>query len=100
MECSNCPRKCAKCGSQLEAPEPRILSPELPLRLCGGCWEEYRIYQRFIQGQSAPQDLESYQSPAWMEIWKSWMDYQTNLHFYRNSLEVRKLLVELAKEEE
>ena len=36
MECSNCPRKCAKCGSQLEAPEPRILSPELPLRLVRG----------------------------------------------------------------
>jgi hypothetical protein len=100
MECTNCPRKCAKCGSQLEPPEPRILSPELPLRLCAGCWEEYRIYQQFMEGHSPPRDLEVYQSPAWMEVWKSWVEYQTRLHFYRNSLEFKKLMVELSKEEE
>ena len=100
MECTNCPRKCAKCGSQLEPPEPRLLSPELPLRLCAGCWEEFRIYQQFTLGQASPQDLEGYQSPAWMEVWKSWVQYQTQLHRYRNSIEFRKLMVELSREEE
>ena len=88
LQCSNCPRKCAKCGSQLEAPEPRILSPDLPLRLCAGCWEEYLIYRAIHSGHSPPRDWRATRiRPGWRSGNPGWNTRQgsTSTGIQKNS---------------
>ncbi|MBI5583737.1 MAG: hypothetical protein HY892_07920 [Deltaproteobacteria bacterium] len=98
MQCTSCPHKCAKCGSQLETPAPRVLSPELPLRLCAGCWEEYQVFRESQSGAPASVELEPYYNAAWSEVWKTWLEYQRRLHRYRSSPEFLQLMVELSLE--
>ena len=100
MQCTTCPHKCAKCGSQLETPTPRVLSPELPLRLCAGCWEEYQVYRGAQEGTGSAPELEPYYNAAWQEMWKAWLDYQRRLHGYRNSPEFLQLMVELSRDKD
>ena len=98
MQCTACPHKCAKCGSQLEVSQPQIISEILPLRLCPGCWEEYRLFQELVSGQSPAEGLEYYHNQTWLGIWKSWLEYQRHLRDYRNSEEFSRLVEELSKE--
>lgn len=98
MQCTTCPHKCAKCGSQLETPQPRVLSSELPLRLCPGCWEEYRVFREALEGRAAATVLEPYYNTSWVEVWKTWLDYQKRLHLYRASPEFLQLVEELSRE--
>ena len=100
MQCTTCPFKCAKCGSQLEAPQPRVISPELPLRLCLGCWEEFLLFQQTLAGAAKTPMLEPYYNAAWAEVWKTWLDYQKRLHRYRLTPEFQTLVEELSREEE
>jgi len=98
MQCTTCPHKCAKCGSQLETPAPRVLSPELPLRLCAGCWEEYQVFLETLGGTRGVREGEPYYNAAWAEVWKAWLEYQRWLHRYRSSPEFMQLMVELSRE--
>ena len=98
MQCTACHLKCAKCGSQLELLEPRTLSDELPIRLCSACWEEYALYEKLNAGQTSAEGRGYYHNEAWVEIWRSWLEYQKNLQRYRASREFIKLLDELSKE--
>ena len=99
MQCTACHFKCAKCGSQLEAPETHFISEALPLRLCPGCWEEYRIYQQMITGHP-PSEVGNcyYYNQAWRGVWQSWLEYQKHLQQYRNSEEFLRLVEELSQE--
>ena len=96
MQCTACPHKCAKCGSQLEAPKSQVISQDLPLKLCAGCWEEYRLFQEVVSGRSTAEGREFYHNQSWLGIWESWLEYQRNLQDYRNSVEFSKLLEELS----
>jgi hypothetical protein len=98
MQCTTCPHKCAKCGSQLETPAPRVLSPELPLRLCAGCWDEYQVFRESLSGARGSPETEPYYNAAWAEVWKAWLEYQQRLHRYRSSPEFLQLMVELSLE--
>jgi hypothetical protein len=98
MQCTACPHKCAKCGSQLEALQTQILSESLPLKLCQGCWEEYRLFQTLISGRFPAEGREYYHNQSWMGIWQSWLEYQKNLQAYRNSEEFSRLVEDLSKE--
>ena len=98
MQCTACPHKCAKCGSQLEVPQPQIISEALPLKLCQGCWEEYRLFEEMISGRSPLAGREYYHNQAWQGIWKSWLEYQRYLQDYRNSEEFSRLVEELSQE--
>jgi hypothetical protein len=98
MQCTACPHKCAKCGSQLETPTPRVLSPELPLRLCVGCWEEFQVYRETRDGARGKTESEPYYNEAWLEVWKAWLEYQQRLHRYRNSPEFLQLMLDLSRE--
>jgi hypothetical protein len=98
MQCTACPHKCAKCGSQLEAPHTQILPEGLPLKLCPGCWEEYRLFKELDSGRSAVEGREYYHNQNWQGIWKSWLEYQRNLQAYRNSEEFIRLVKELSQE--
>jgi hypothetical protein len=98
MQCTACQLKCAKCGSQLERLEPRTLSEALPIRLCSSCWEEYNLFEKLNAGQTPVEGREYYHNAAWVEIWRSWLEFQKNLQRYRASREFLKLLNELSKE--
>jgi hypothetical protein len=98
MQCTACPHKCAKCGSQLEAPQPQIISETLPLKLCPACGEEYRLFQELVSGQSSVPGLEYYHNQTWLGIWKSWLEYQRYLQEFRNSEEFLRLVEELSEE--
>jgi hypothetical protein len=98
MQCTACPHKCAKCGSQLETPKPMVLSEALPLRLCPGCWEEYRLFKEMASGHPPTAGQEYYHNQAWMGIWKSWLEYQRNLQEYRKSKEYLRMVEELSQE--
>ena len=98
MQCTACPHKCAKCGSQLEVPQPQIISETLPLKLCPGCWEEYRLFQELVSGQSPAEGREYYHNQTWLGIWKSWLEYQRQLQEYRNSEEFSRLVEDLSQE--
>lgn len=99
MQCTACHLKCAKCGSQLEAPETQFVSEALPLRLCQGCREEYRLYQQMIAGHSPPEVRNCYYyNQAWLGVWQSWLEYQKHLQQYRNSEEFLRLVEELSQD--
>lgn len=98
MQCTACQLKCAKCGSQLETPQPQIISDFLPLKLCQGCGEEYRLYQQVLSGSSPVEGQEYYHNLAWQGVWKTWLEYQVNLHRYRNSTDFLRLVEELSQE--
>ena len=98
MQCTACPHKCAKCGSQLEVPQSKIVSAALPLRLCPGCWEEYRLFQELVSGRSPAAGQEYYHNQTWLGIWKSWLEYQRYLQEFRNSEEFSRLVEELSEE--
>jgi hypothetical protein len=98
LQCACCPMKCAKCGSQLEAPQPHIISQALPLGLCQGCWEEYRLYEKVAAGPCPVEGQDFYHNPEWAGVWKAWLDYQKSLQQYRKSKEFMTLMEELSRE--
>ena len=98
MQCTSCPMKCAKCGSQLETPQQQLLSENLPLRLCQGCWEEYDLFRRMVSDPASVPEREFYHNQAWVGVWQTWLDYQKQLHEYRNTREFIKLIEELSQE--
>jgi hypothetical protein len=98
MQCTACPHKCAKCGSQLEVHQFKIVSESLPLKLCPGCWEEYRLFQELVSGRSPATGQEYYHNHTWLGIWKSWLEYQRYLQEFRNSEEFLRLVEELSQE--
>lgn len=100
MQCTACHLKCAKCGSQLETPQPRILTPQCTLRLCPDCWEEFNLYRKIHSGNPEAEGREYYHNQAWLDLWRSWLEYQERLSAYRNSEEFLKLLSELTKDKE
>ena len=95
LQCVSCPMKCAKCGSQLETPKTQTISETLPLGLCQACWEEYRLYERILAGPAPVEGQEYYHNQHWVGVWKSWLEYQKNLHQYRKSKEFLRLMEEL-----
>jgi hypothetical protein len=98
LQCVSCPMKCAKCGSQLETPQAHVVSQALPLGLCRGCWEEYRLYERISAGPFPVEGQEYYHNQHWIGVWKSWLEYQKNLHHYRHSKEFIRLMEELSQD--
>jgi hypothetical protein len=98
LQCVSCPMKCAKCGSQLEVPQPHVVSEALPLGLCLGCREEYRLYERIIASPLPVEGQEYYHNQHWIGVWKSWVEYQRSLHKYRHSQEFLRLMEELAQD--
>jgi hypothetical protein len=98
MQCTACQLKCAKCGSQLGVPEPQIVSDFLPLRLCQGCGEEYRLYQKMSSNPTPVEGQEYYHNQEWLGVWKTWLEYQVHLQRYRNSGAFLRLVEELSQE--
>jgi hypothetical protein len=100
MQCTACQLKCAKCGSQLEVPESRMVSDFLPLKLCQACGEEYRLYQQISSGTPSAEGREYFHNQDWLGVWKTWLEYQVQLQRYRNSKEFLTLVGELSRGDE
>ncbi len=101
FHCTHCASKCEKCGTQIGVnPANRKtghFKVAAPYNLCESCAEEYSDYQECLEGRG---DSEYYwHNQAWVELWKTWIDYQKTIDLYLKSNEFSKLLLELKQSE-
>ena len=100
FQCIHCAFKCEKCGTQIDphggdAAEKR--HHRVPYRFCRGCAEEYIDYIEKLKGGG---DREAYwRNSAWMDLWKTWIDYQSSLDRYLKSKEFIQLMQDLKQED-
>jgi hypothetical protein len=91
LQCARCQLKCSRCGAQIEESDERHHSV-LSHPLCSGCGEEYEAYQKLSRGELAVGHY--WHNQEWMEVWRTWLEHQKSLEYYRNSKEFIKLLHE------
>lgn len=96
FQCTQCAYKCEKCGTQLERAEQEQENIRVPYRLCESCSEEYIDY---IERHKDAGDMDCYwRNKSWMDLWKSWIDYQSAIDSYMKSKEFLQLLQELKQQ--
>ena len=96
FQCTQCAYKCEKCGTQLERAEQERENIRVPYRLCESCSEEYIDY---IERHKGAGDTDCYwRNKSWMDLWKSWIDYQSAIDSYMKSKEFLQLLQELKQQ--
>lgn len=96
FQCTHCSLKCEKCGTQIDASlsEQNRVDPHRVLyRFCESCAEEYVDYINRLKGEGDP-DCYWHNEP-WLDIWKTWIDYQGAIDRYLKSKEFTHLLNEL-----
>lgn len=77
IHCLTCPMHCARCGQSLEDEVGLPLGPQLPVRLCQSCGQDYRAYLGRLsrpQGPGAP-----WQNEAWERSWRAWLELHQSL---------------------
>ena len=97
FQCTQCAYKCEKCGTQIGEEElekrDQIHELRVPYRFCDACAEEYIDY---IERHKGGGDLNTYwRNDAWIELWRSWIEYQSAIDRYMKSKEFLMLLQEL-----
>ncbi|MCP4688153.1 MAG: hypothetical protein GY859_08890 [Desulfobacterales bacterium] len=96
FQCTQCPFKCEKCGAHLEqAPQqdPGKESPKRIYRFCESCQEEYNDYLERLRGGGDPDCY--WHNDDWLQLWRSWIDYQGATDRYMKSKAFTRLLQEL-----
>ena len=83
---------CARCGASLEDDSARTISPNLPLRLCEACGDDYNVYLSAKAGKS--EDRDTWQNDDWFMTWASWLKYQESLCRLAGSKEFQELLTD------
>jgi Pyruvate/2-oxoacid:ferredoxin oxidoreductase delta subunit len=91
LQCARCQLKCSRCGTQIEESGEEQNS-KLPYPLCSGCGEEHEVYLKLSQGKLKAGRY--WHNEEWMDVWRTWLQYQQALDHYRNSKEFIKLLHE------
>lgn len=97
FQCTQCAFKCEKCGTQIErdpgenATYRRKLN--VPYNFCEGCSEEYVDFIERLKGAGDPDCY--WHNEAWIDAWKTWIDYQSSVDRYLKSKEFLQLLKEL-----
>ena len=96
LQCTHCAFKCEKCGTQIERETEAQIEPKRDLRVpynfCDACKLEYIDYIERLKGGG---DLDSYwHNDAWIDAWKTWIDYQSSVDRYLKSKEFKQLLQE------
>ncbi len=97
FQCTQCAMKCEKCGTQLPH-DPRLAGKgphrlRIPYRFCESCTEEYIDYIDRMKGGG---DADCYwHNEHWLDVWKTWIDYQGATDRYVKSREFARLLEEL-----
>ncbi|MEW5908364.1 MAG: hypothetical protein AB1659_01030 [Thermodesulfobacteriota bacterium] len=96
FQCTHCSLKCEKCGTQTSesAMAPNTWgSFRIPYRFCESCAEEYIDYINRMKGNGDPDCF--WRNESWLDIWKTWIDYQSALDRYLKSKEFSRLLNEI-----
>jgi hypothetical protein len=96
FQCTHCSLKCEKCGTQTNEPAMAGNSREslrIPYRFCESCAEEYIDYINRMKGDGDPNCF--WRNESWLDIWKTWIDYQAAVDRYLKSKEFNRLLNEL-----
>lgn len=100
FQCVHCAFKCEKCGAQID---PQSGGPQtrgerrVPYRFCSGCMEEYLDYVAKLQGGG---DRDAYwRNDEWMDLWRTWIDYQGSLDRYLKSKAFVRLMQDLKQED-
>ncbi len=100
FQCTRCSFKCEKCGSQISLAHQKKNNSrniKVSYRLCESCMEEFNDYIEKIKGKG---DSDSYwHNDAWIDVWKTWIDYQNAIGQYLKSKEFKQLLQELKQNE-
>ncbi len=96
FQCTQCPFKCEKCGAHIEH-GPQVnpgMNPRKTLyRFCESCQEEYNEYLERLKGGGDPECY--WHNDDWLQMWRSWIDYQGATDRYMKSQEFKRLLQEL-----
>ena len=100
FQCTQCSFKCEKCGSQIShahhVKENDSRSIKVSYRLCESCMEEFNDYIEKIKGKG---DSDSYwHNDAWIDVWKTWIDYQNAVDRYLKSKEFTNSVTKKQKE--
>ena len=96
FQCTQCAYKCEKCGTQLDREAQAQGNIRVPYRLCESCAEEYIDYIERHKGAGDPDCY--WRNQSWMDLWKSWIDYQSAIDSYMKSKDFLRLLQELKKQ--
>ena len=96
FQCTQCALKCEKCGTHIDrGPDDEVFRRKLnvPYNFCEGCSEEYVDFIERLKGAGDPDCY--WHNEAWIDAWKAWIDYQSNVDRYVKSKEFMQLLKEL-----
>ena len=96
LQCTHCAFKCEKCGTQIEREAKAQMEPKRDLRVpynfCDACKQEYIDYIGRLKGKGDPDCY--WHNDAWIDAWKTWIDYQSSVDRYLKSKEFNRLLQE------
>jgi hypothetical protein len=99
FQCTHCASKCERCGTSL-GPENRTISNNIrvPYNFCDSCAEEYIDYIDTLQGKGPPDAY--WHNHEWLNVWRTWIEYQGTIDQYLRSKEFRRLIEELRPAED
>jgi hypothetical protein len=96
FQCTHCAFKCEKCGTQIERQNENnnetARDLRVPYNFCDACKAEYIDYIERLQGGGDPDCY--WHNDAWIDAWKTWIDYQSSVDRYLKSKEFIQLLQE------
>jgi len=96
FQCTHCAFKCEKCGTQIEretdTQKERKRDLRAPYNFCDACKREYIDYIERLKGKGDPDCY--WHNDAWVDAWKTWIDYQSSVDRYLKSKEFSQLLQE------
>jgi hypothetical protein len=97
FQCTQCAYKCEKCGTQINrephGPADRHRRLTVPYNFCEGCSQEYLDFIERLKGAGDPDCY--WHNDAWIDAWKTWIDYQSSVDRYLKSKEFVQLINEL-----
>ena len=96
LQCTHCAFKCEKCGTQIERAtelqKEHKRDLRVPYNFCDACKQEYIDYIERLKGGGDPDCY--WHNDAWIDAWKTWIDYQSSVDRYLKSKEFNQLLQE------
>ncbi len=97
FQCTQCAFKCEKCGTQIDRAADSTggyrRKLNVPYNFCEGCSEEYLDFIERLKGAGDPDCY--WHNEAWIDAWKTWIDYQSSVDRYLKSKEFQQLIKEL-----
>ncbi|MCP4346870.1 MAG: hypothetical protein GY795_15245 [Desulfobacterales bacterium] len=96
FQCTQCPFKCKKCGTQINPDRHLEESEDKEKRqyvFCESCTEEYIDYVERLGGGGDPECY--WHNDDWLDLWEKWIEYQETVDRYLKSEEFVQLLQEL-----